>query len=117
MLKTFVRFLGYGLSYNVGTLAPEGPNDYIMFMETMEGWPGSGFESKTTEIKVRRVHRTDLFDNYGNKAPSQDELQFDVTTHVYFASGANRVTHSSFNPRGDDVARLVAHIAHSKEPK
>src|SRR5260221_450847 len=109
MLKNIVRFIGFGLTSNAGTIIPE-PSDFIMFRDTTEGWPGSGFKHKTTHFKARRVTRTEPGKNV-------DELQLDMEVYTTFHSGHTRTSYASIALRDDHVAKLIAHIKDRKPNK
>lgn len=73
---------------------------YLLIEQQTEGWAGSRFKDKETNLRVRRV------DTDGD-----DHVQIEVTIREYHNSGATRAMHSSVTLSAEALEALVKHLA------
>lgn len=73
---------------------------YAVAAERCDGWSGSGFSARTTELAARRVNRE-----------GADELQLEIKIGTVYESGRMTTTHGSISLNGEEADWLVSVIA------
>lgn len=115
MLEIKTELKGYGTT-DAGrpSPVPVHSGDHIIIRQTMEGWPGSGFEQKCTTIRARRVMRTDVVTPEKPDGKT-DQLQVEIEVLTGYESGASRRHSASFSLDDDLAKTFIEFLSTAKE--